>query len=318
MARQHEFDNGACVHCTRPENQSKMACRLPKGVAKPEQEYKAKVTPSLVAAIMGMSPSMKRAEALRIMVRKEIDQPDEFQSNVVTQYNDACKETALEELTASGRDWVESEDWFKRGPCAVKPLMVYDYDLAEWGILILRTPYGKRDGSAMDDANDIDHLWARTQFELLVTGLPWADVYQWSHMDNCIDRMTLDPKFVEQFDNDLPGFMEEFKKGVRYPNDFIEPAVPIIETEQATTWAQQWEDVLQQEQNVKDKKEELLEEARKIAKDKPSLIGGKRLIRTERNGSTSWGKIIAELKVEIPQELKDKHTGSGSTTWSIK
>ena len=60
------------------------------------EKRKGRVTGSIVGAILGLSPYMTRADAMRSMVRAAIGAPSEFTGNVATEYG-----TMHESFTAS-------------------------------------------------------------------------------------------------------------------------------------------------------------------------------------------------------------------------
>ena len=115
---------------------------------------KGRVTASMVGAILGVSPNLSRAGAMRRMVREREGAPAEFTGNIATDYGEANEEGAVAEyyLETGNRvdkvGFVTKEDW---AGCSPDGLIGSD------GGLEAKCPFGKRKEGELNPLEDVDN-----------------------------------------------------------------------------------------------------------------------------------------------------------------
>ena len=128
---------------------------------------KGRVTASMVGAILGVSPNLSRAGAMRRMVRDAHGAEPEFTGNIATQYGENNEAGAIAEYqmetgrTVNPVGFVTREDWAGCSP---------DGLIGDDGGLEVKCPFGKRKEGDLKPLDDQPHYYAQVQFSLWVTG----------------------------------------------------------------------------------------------------------------------------------------------------
>ncbi len=110
---------------------------------------KGRVTASMVGAILGVSPNLSRAGAMRRMVRDAHGAEPEFTGNIATQYGERNEDGAVDEYYMETGNkvqvgFVTKEDW---AGCSPDSLINDD------GGLEAKCPFGKREtGGSLSEA----------------------------------------------------------------------------------------------------------------------------------------------------------------------
>ena len=138
---------------------------------------KGRVTASMVGAILGVSPNLSRAGAMRRMVRDAHGAEPEFTGNIATQYGERNEDGAVDEYYMETGNkvqkvgFVTKEDW---AGCSPDGLINDD------GGLEAKCPFGKRETGELLPLAEQPHYYAQVQFSLWVTGRKFWHFYQWT------------------------------------------------------------------------------------------------------------------------------------------
>lgn len=186
-----------------------------------------RVTGSIAGAILGLSPYMTRADAMRVMVRQAIGAEREFQGNVATEYGAANESTALVDYRMETLHDVEPcgfatfEDWLGASP---------DGLIENKGGLEIKCPYGLRDAPApvpFKPLAEQPHYYAQVQVNLLCTGREWWHFFQWSKNGNKLEVVRPDADWLDENLPVLRQFHAEYLHEVaNNADEYLAPSGP--------------------------------------------------------------------------------------------
>ena len=271
---------------------------------------KGRVTASMVGAILGLSPNLSRAGAMRRMVRDAHGAEPEFTGNVATQYGEANEEGAVAEYRMETGNTVESvgfiprEDW---AGCSPDGLIGSD------GGLEAKCPFGKRKEGELKPLEDQPHYYAQVQFSLWVTGRKFWHFYQWTAHQTKLECVLPDQAWLDENLPKLRQFYAEF---------LAEPAEPHLEakrievdTLEAARIVAEYDQIAEAIENAEARKKELLAEMVRLSGDRDAVFAGRNLTKISKAGAVSYAKAVAEL---LPGAALEKWRGKPSTYWMLK
>lgn len=275
---------------------------------------KGRVTASVVGAILGLSPYMTRADAMRAMVREALGEEREFKGNVATEWGTHNEEGALLEYRMETLHDVEAvgfipfEDW-----AGVSP----DGLVGDKGGVEIKCPYSLREAEhpvPFKTLEDQPQYYAQVQFTLYVTGREWWSFYQWApagthhrvykvDTDWQAENLPLLRQFHAEFLSELEHNADEYRKPRR-----IE-----IDTPEAAKMVAEWDDINEQLSLLAERKKDLLESMVAMAGG-DALFAGRKLTEVERAGSVSYARVVKE---HLPDLDLSKYRGKPSRFWKV-
>lgn len=271
---------------------------------------KGRVTASMVGAILGVSPNLSRAGAMRRMVRDAHGAEPEFTGNIATQYGEANEEGAVAEYRMETGNTVElvgfiaKEDW---AGCSPDGLINDD------GGLEVKCPFGKRKEGELKPLEDQPHYYAQVQFSLWVTGRKFWHFYQWTAHQTKLECVLPDQAWLDENLPKLRQFYAEF---------LAEPAEPHLEakrievdTLEAARIVAEYDQIAEAIENAEARKKELLAEMVRLSGDRDAIFAGRNLTRISKAGAVSYAKAVAEL---LPGADLEKWRGKPSAYWMLK
>ena len=271
---------------------------------------KGRVTASMVGAILGVSPNLSRAGAMRRMVRDAHGAEPEFTGNIATQYGEANEEGAVAEyyLETGNRvdkvGFVTKEDW---AGCSPDGLIGSD------GGLEAKCPFGKRKEGELKPLEDQPHYYAQVQFSLWVTGRKFWHFYQWTAHQTKLECVLPDQAWLDENLPKLRQFHAEF---------LAEPAEPHLEakrievdTLEAARIVAEYDQLAEAIENAEARKKELLGEMVRLSGDRDAVFAGRNLTKISKAGAVSYAKAVAEL---LPGADLEKWRGKPSAYWMLK
>lgn len=312
-----------CRVCGQAEGTLEPECPGPrKGPATTEKAKAArkqhvKITPGQVAAILGVSKSMKREQVLREMVRRYQGAPSEFEGNVATEYAENFLEQAR--LQFCDKFKLNIHPFEVKKPhklVSVQPEVVKSSKRSTMGLLYLRLPYGQRDAAeptAFHASKDVPHHWAQMQIEMHCAGLTWALFHQWSVLSSRSEVVELDLPWIEQNMQVIESFYAEYKEACK-DKAHIEPLRQKIDNETARKLIAEMDELDVVETNAKARKAEIMDRLKALAKDKSAIICGRSLTRTDSKGNISYANAIKKL---LPDADLEPYRGAPSTSWKL-
>lgn len=277
----------------------------------------AKISPGTIAAILGVSPSMKRDQVVRDMVRAYQGAESEYVANVAAEYADECRTTAERAF----------EDKFKLNIYRTDPkkphkliggqqLTIKSSKRDGMGLLYLRMPYGQRDAARPADFKCIDdqpHHFAQMQFEMLAAGVTWGVFAQWAVMGQRYDVVELDQSFIDDGLPQLEAFYASLKEECKNKLH-LEPLRKSIDNDKARKILEEYDDLAVSVTNAKARQGELMDALKKMSGDQSSIICGRLMTRTESAGSISYAAAVKKL---LPGVDLEAYRGEPSTKWTL-
>jgi len=274
-----------------------------------------RVTGSMVGAILGLSPFMTRADAMRSMVRAALGAESEFAGNIATEYGTANEPNALFSfqmqtgISVRPAPFITYEDWLGASP---------DGFTSDGGLVELKCPFGlRKEASPIFKApHEQPHYVAQMQVQMFVTATSHCHFFQWSAHGTSLHRVAYDPAWINENLPKLRQFHAEFLDEVK--DNAAEHLVPkrvVIDTPEAARMVREWEELAEQIERANERKKDLLAEMVTLAKGKNALIGGRKLSLTQREGAISYGKAI---KVLCPDADLEPYRGKASSFWGVK
>jgi putative phage-type endonuclease len=294
---------------------------------------KGRITASMVGAILGHSPWMTRDDAMRSMVRAWHGAESEFSGNVATQYGQFHEPHALADYIAqtgnaveqvgfiTREDWegasVTREDWAGCSPDGLIGLT---------GGLEIKCPYKFRHAQIGDmptpkfsSIYEQPHYYDQVQFSLWICEREFWDFWQWApDLTPALERVTPDTAWRLHNIPRLRKFHREFMTVVHDTELsalHLEPRRFEIDTPEAFRLLTEYEELAEAIDNAEQRKKEILAQMVKMAGERDALICGRRLTRTERAGSISYGKIVKE---HLPDLDLERYRGKPSAYWGLK
>lgn len=273
---------------------------------------KNRVTASMVGAILGLSPYMTRASAMRTMVRTREGADSEFTGNVATEWgvaneDGACFDYEMETThTVQKIGFVPFEDW-----AGVSP----DGLIGEDGGVEFKCPFGLRHDPApvFKTLAEQPHYEAQVQFSMFVTGRSWWHFYQWTPNGTKLEMVERDDEWINVNIPRLRQFHSEFLE--EPAEDHIGDARVIIDTPEAARMVREWDELAEQAERVTERKADLLAQMVEAAKERNAILAGRKLTLTKRAGSVSYAKAIKEL---APNADLEKWRGKPSESWGLR
>jgi putative phage-type endonuclease len=271
------------------------------------------VTASMVGAILGLSPYMTRAQALRRIVRDMHGAEPEFTGNIATEYGTRNEAGALVEFemvtghSVAPGSFHTRDDWAGASP---------DGLIGDDALVEIKCPFSKRAGAG--DAGflpleDQPHYAAQVQFQLWVTGREVGHFFQWSPDAYRLESVPVDLEWQAVNLSRLRQFHAEVMAEDVEPH--LAPLRAEIDTPVARKMMQEYDDLLDAIERAEERKKDLLAQMTEMAGDKSCIFAGRNLTKVERQGSVSYAKALAEL---APGVNLDKWRGKATTFWQVK
>lgn len=277
-----------------------------------------KITMGCVAAILGVSKTMTRAQVLRQLVREYQGADSEYEANIAAEYNDQMRDTAVLAFENQMRRNVIRCDIAKPlvAHLSSHPMMVRSDKYEGQGLVFIRTPFGQRDIADKSEFKSLDdqpHMYAQMQVEMYLAGAKWGVFFQWAVMAQTAKLVELDLPFVERALEQLSAFYAEYKADVKN-KDHLEPLLPSVDNDKARKALAEYDELCESEANIKARKQELLETMIVLAKDRSVMLCGRKLQKVQSQGSISYAQVIKKHCAGVDLE---PFRGSPSTSWKL-
>lgn len=279
------------------------------------EKRKGRVTGSIVGAILGLSPYMTRADAMRSMVRAALGAPSEFTGNVATEYGTHHEPGALvefqmeKELRVKPAPFVIHDDWLGASP---------DGFTSDGGLVEIKCPYGlRKDETPIFKApHELPHYVAQMQIQMFVTRTKHCWFYQWSAQGTSCHKVDYDPDWINEHLPILRQFHAEFLHELaENPDEYLAPKRVEIDTPEAARMVAEWDEINEALERLAERKRDLLSEMVALAGEKNALIGGRKLTLTQKQGAISYAKAIKAL---CPKADLEPYRGKPSSFWGLR
>lgn len=290
---------------------------LDKADVKAARKKHPRITMGQVAAVLGVSPSMKRSTVLRDMVRAYHGAPSEYVANIAAEYNEDYRSTAESAFTNKFKLDILKVDTKKQHKIlSSHPVTVESAKLGKV-LLFIRTPYGQRSATTPEDFKSLDeqpHMFAQIQIEMLLAGVTKGIFFQWSALSSTYLVVDLDQAWLDTNLPQLDAFYDEYKEAVK-DKLHLEPLRKTIDNEKVRKLLSEWDDLAVAIGNANSRKAEIMATLREAAKDKSAIIGdGRLLTKAEKKGSVSYADMVKKL---LPNEDVEPYRGVPSESWTL-
>ena len=271
---------------------------------------KGRITASMVGAILGLSPNLSRAGAMRRMVRDAHGAEPEFTGNIATEYGEFNEDGAVAEYEMETGNRIQKvgfiphEDW---AGCSPDGLINAD------GGLEVKCPFGKRKEGDLKPLEDQPHYYAQVQFSLWVTGRKYWHFYQWTPRKTKLEVVLPDQAWRDENLPKLRQFYAEFL--AEDPAPHLEAKRVEVDTLEAARIVAEYDQLAEAIENAEARKKELLAEMVRLSGDRDAVFAGRNLTKISKAGSVSYAKAIAEL---LPGADLEKWRGKPSSYWVLK
>ena len=271
---------------------------------------KGRITASMVGAILGLSPNLSRAGAMRRMVRDAHGAEPEFTGNIATEYGEFNEDGAVAEYEMETGDRIQKvgfiphEDW---AGCSPDGLINDD------GGLEAKCPFGKRKEGDLKPLEDQPHYYAQVQFSLWVTGRKYWHFYQWTPRQTKLEVVLPDQAWRDENLPKLRQFYAEFL--AEDPAPHLEAKRVEVDTLEAARIVAEYDQLAEAIENAEARKKESLAEMVRLSGDRDAVFAGRNLTKISKAGSVSYAKAIAEL---LPGADLEKWRGKPSSYWVLK
>lgn len=277
-----------------------------------------KITMGQVAAILGVSPSMKRSTVLRDMVRAYHGAPSEYVANIAAEYNDDYRATAEEAFVNRFDMQLEKVDVKKPHKIlSSHPTYVDSAKRGSKGLLFIRTPHGQRSALNPEDFKSLDdqpHMFAQMQVEMHLAGVTWGIFFQWSALSSAYVMVEIDHKWLDTNLPQLEAFYAIYKEETKN-KIHLEPLRKTIDNASVRKLLDEFDDLSVAIGNATTRKGEIMAELKKAAKDTSAILGAGRLLtKTEKKGSVSYSDMVRKL---LPNEDVEPYRGNPSESWTL-
>lgn len=286
-------------------------------IAKAPRKKLGKIAPGTIAAILGVSPSMKRESVVREMVRAYHGAESEYVANIAAEYADQMRTTAERAF----------EDKFKLNIWRNDPkkphkligghqMTIKSAKRDGMGLLYLRMPYGQRDAGMPSDFKTIadqPHHFAQMQHEMIAAGVTWGVFAQFAIGCQRYDVVELDQKFIDDCAPQLEAFYASLKDACKDPLH-LEPLRKKIDNEDARRILAELDELTVRMTNDGARKAELMERLKTMSGDVSTIICGRLMTRVESAGSFSYS---AAFKALMPNADLEPFRGKPSTKWTL-
>lgn len=278
---------------------------------------RGRLTASMVGAVLGNSPHMTRADAMRRMVRDWHGAEPEFSGNVATDYGTFHEAGALAEYQMETGNAVEAagfiprEDWAGCSPDGLVGLV---------GGVEIKCPFGKRKMTTDDEFKAIDelpHYHDQVQFSLWVCERAWWDFYQWAPGGfSKLERVTPCSRWRSKNLPKLRAFWEEFCDERRQDNaqKHLEARRVEIDTMEAHRLIQEYDDLTEAMERAKARRDEVQAAIVALTGERNAVVAGRNVTLIEKAGAVSYAKAI---KAYAPDADLEPFRGEPSNHWRV-
>jgi putative phage-type endonuclease len=274
------------------------------------EKRKGRVTGSNVGAILGLNKYKTADDVLREMVRAWHGAEREFEGNQATEWGTFNEDGAIAEYQMETGNKVEEcgffvhpeHEWLGASP---------DGLIGADGTVEIKCPYGKRDSADFKPLDDQPHYAAQVQIEMACTGRTWCHFYQWSPKGTKLERVEIDPLFLEWAIPELRRFHDRFLSEIDNP-EHLQPKRKQINSAIAEKLVQEYDELTEALERASQRKKEILDTLVLLAKERDAEICGKKLTKVERKGSIDYKRIPELAGVNLEQYRK-----ASSSYWRL-
>lgn len=256
-----------------------------------------------------LDSSKDRESIKRQVIREHHSLHNEFKSNIVHEYQQENKETALLQystntgLVISPIDEANFEDWLYAKADGVTESEGNKY------LVFVCCAFHDRDKSELETH---ERYRLRAQAAMMVYGYEYAIIITWSPL-GIVDEVIGSQEESAELLNKLRKFYEECeaeKDDKKHQRDLVAK----IDNEELLKKIQRIDEIKAEQAILKSEQDDLMNELIEFANGESLEINGRKLTLIERKGSISYAKA---LKAIAPDADLSEFTGETVTSWRL-
>lgn len=284
---------------------------------------KNRITGSIAAGVLGLSPWMTRADVMRMLVRQREGAEREFLGNIATSHGQFHEDAAAWEFTL--------ETGIKVTPA---PFIPYDEYLGaspdgytdDGGVCEFKCPFGlsKKAEPDFKSALEQPYYMAQMDVEMLCADVSHCHFFQYVPA-RTVDGVHYDAvsqhEVVQRNDawlnENLPKLRQFWAEMLEEPSDeHLAPLRVEIDTVEVGRMIKEYDELSETLERLTERKKDLLGELVALAGSKDALLAGTRkLTLTRKVGAISYAKAIKEI---APDADLEKWRGKPSEFWGLR
>lgn len=251
-----------------------------------------RITGSRLPKVLGLSPYGSRSDCLREMVRENLGESVEFESNFITEYGNEHEPDAIAEYEMTRGVVVHGGQDFVLHPTVGFLGATPDGLIGTDGVLETKCPW-RALYSHISQRPDYE---AQIRLQLECTQREWADFVVWRPDGISVSRVMHDPEWLPSILGQLVEFMDEYRSILADPELAAPFLAPLVDQRTDADWQAAAQDYLEclaaqgaAEREATDAKARLVE----LAGTTRSTRGGGVLVtRTTPSASVSYKKAL--------------------------
>ena len=277
------------------------------------EQRKGRVTGSIVGAILGLSPFMKREDVMRNMVREYHGYEREFKGNQATEYGTFHEDMAMIDYQLKTGVAIEKTGFHKFSYwLGASPDGFVGFDK----LIEIKCPYGQRDKipPVFKTLEQQPHYYAQVQVQLFVTGMSACDFYQWTPNGDYLETYAYDRKWIEKNLPILKEFYDEYLIEIENPEKYLQNKRSQIEKKTISDCVDYYFELKAQIKSLEDISKQVLDQIVFDCNEKDSEINGHKLTKVVKKGAVSYAKAVKEL---LPDADLTAYTSEQTEYWRL-
>lgn len=277
------------------------------------EQRKGRVTGSVVGAILGLSPFMKREDVMRNMVREYHGYEREFKGNQATEYGTFHEDMAMIDYQLKTEVAIEKTGFHKFSYwLGASPDGFVGFDK----LIEIKCPYGQRDKipPVFKTLEQQPNYYAQVQVQLFVTGMSACDFYQWTPNGDYLETVFYDRKWIEKNLPILKEFYDEYLIEIENPEKYLQNKRSQIEKKTISDCVDYYFELKAQIKSLEDISKQVLDQIVFDCNEKNSEINGHKLTKVVKKGAVSYAKVVKEL---LPDADLTAYTSEQTEYWRL-
>ena len=289
-----------------------------------QEARKGRITGSQAAALLGMSPHVTQAQAIRAWVRHAKGAESEIPDNPAfawgRQHERASQLAMMRacQIVINDSGFLPFQDWLGASPDG----------LTDCGAVAeVKCPFSWRNNPAPEPKPlaDLPHYYMQVQIEMICAGVeraffgqyrppigdPLSDDYHPEFLH--VEEVVADAAWRERYMLELRAMWERLQVELENP-EHLEPLRVTLDSEEAVRLVQYIGELDASIDQADQARKQALEELVALADGKNAIVDGRKLTLVKRAGSISYAKAI---KVLAPDADLEKWRGAPSSYWKL-
>ena len=289
-----------------------------------QEARRGRITGSQASALLGMSPHVTQAEAIRAWVRHAKGAESEIPDNPAfawgRQHERAAQLAVMrrENLTINDCGFLTYDDWLGASPDGLDD---------DGRVVEIKCPFSWRNNPEPEPAplKDLPHYYMQVQIEMFCAGAssavfaqyrpafgdPFSDDYAPEFLH--VDLIEADPAWRDEYLPKLRTMWEALQVELDNPAH-LEPLRVTLDSDEATRLVEYIGELDASIEQAEQARQQALADLVKLADGKNAIVGGRNLTLVNRAGAISYAKAIKAL---CPDADLEKWRGAATEYWKL-